>query len=37
MPDEARLWWEKAARNFQAEAPIPIDVKYGAHITEEKL
>ncbi len=37
MADEARLWWDKAARDFQAYARIPVDIEYGAHITEEKL
>jgi ubiquinone/menaquinone biosynthesis C-methylase UbiE len=37
MPDEARRWWEGFARDFLALYRHPIDVEYGAHITEEKL
>ncbi len=37
MADEAKHWWEKHAREFQAIAQIPIDVVYGHQINEEKL
>jgi len=37
MADEARLWWEGAARDFLGWYRHPIDVEYGTHITEEKL
>lgn len=37
MPDYARLWWEKAARDFLGWYQHPIDVEYGVDINEEKL
>lgn len=37
MPDYARLWWEKAARDFLGWYQHPIEVEYGAGINEEKL
>ncbi len=37
MPDYARLWWEKAARDFLGWYQHPIAVEYGAGINEEKL
>jgi len=37
MADEAKNWWEKAARDFQETAQLPIDILYGQHINEAKL
>ncbi len=37
MANEAKLWWEKHAREFQAMAQLPIDVVYGTQVNEEKL
>ena len=37
MTDYARLWWEEAARWFLEWYQHPIDVEYGAGITEAKL
>ena len=37
MSDYARLWWEGAARDFLGWYRHPIEVEYGANITEEKL
>jgi SAM-dependent methyltransferase len=37
MADEAKHWWEKAARDFQATAQLPIDILYGPHVNEAKL
>jgi SAM-dependent methyltransferase len=37
MADYARLWWEGAARWFLDWYQHPIDVEYGAGITEDKL
>jgi ubiquinone/menaquinone biosynthesis C-methylase UbiE len=37
MANEAKAWWERNAREFQAMAQLPIDVVYGTHVTEAKL
>jgi len=37
MPDEAKHWWERNAREFQAIAQLPIDVIYGPQVNEEKI
>ena len=37
MADEAKHWWEKHARQFQAMAQLPIDVVYGRQVNEERL
>lgn len=37
MANEAKEWWERHAREFQAMAQLPIEVIYGTHVTEEKL
>ncbi len=37
MADEAKHWWEKAARSFQETAQIPIDILYGQGVNEAKL
>lgn len=37
MNEEARLWWEKAAVDFQADAQIPVRVMYGTQIFEDDL
>jgi ubiquinone/menaquinone biosynthesis C-methylase UbiE len=37
VADEAKNWWEKAARDFQEMAQLPIDVEYGQQVNEEKL
>jgi hypothetical protein len=37
MANEAKAWWERNAREFQAMAQLPIAVIYGTHVNEEKL
>lgn len=37
MTEILRLWWEKNARDFLGWYQHPIDVEYGATITEDKL
>ena len=37
MADEAKHWWETAARDFQETAQLPIDILYGPHVNEAKL
>lgn len=37
MADEAKHWWETAARDFQETAQLPIDILYGPHVNETRL
>jgi SAM-dependent methyltransferase len=37
MADEAKDWWEKHAREFQAAVRLPVDVIYGNHANERDL
>ena len=37
MANEAHLWWEKHARQYQAMAQLPIDIVYGVQVNEDKL
>ena len=37
MANEAKQWWESAARDFQEMAQLPIDILYGPHVNEAKL